>query len=156
MKIGWVLLAEGIGQDARAVLTAIGLNQNVLATTALPIVTKRAIIVHIVADKDALKLGDRFNVTFNVTSPSGKIITAQSGQVTVGKVSWPDLPVSFDLPVELVLNVSEYGTYLIEATVQVADGPEMSEHIEFYVVNAPDPASVESRTAPAWAAPTSS
>ncbi|SRR6266852_1624174 len=156
MKIGWVLLAEGIGQDSRAVLTAIGLNQNVLPTPTLPIVTKRAIVVHVVSDTDPLKLGDKFNVTFNITNPHGKIITAQNGQVTVGKVPWPDLPISFDLPVELVFNVSEYGTYLIEATVQVADGPEMSEHIEFYVVNAPGPDSAESRTAPAWAAPTPS
>jgi hypothetical protein len=152
MKIGWVLLAEGIGQDSRAVLTAIGLNQNVLATPTLPTVTKRAIVAHVVSDTEPLKLGDKLNITFNIMSPRGKIITAQSGQVTIGKVPWPDLPVSIDLPVELVFNVSEYGTYLIGATVQVADGPETIERIEFYVVNAPSPDSTESITVPAWAA----
>jgi hypothetical protein len=156
MKIGWMLLAEGMGQDARAVFTVIGLNQNVLATMTLPSVTKRAIIVHIVTGKGELRFGDRFTVTFNITSPSGKIVAAQSGQVTVGKFSWPDLPVTFDLPVELVFNVSEYGTYLIQATVQVADAPEMSEQVEFYVVSAPDPVSAESLTAQTWAAPLSS
>jgi hypothetical protein len=156
VKIGWVLLAEGIGQDSKGVLTAIGLNQNVLATTTLPSVTKRAIVVHVVSDAHTLKMGDGFNVAFKVTNPQGKVITAQSGQVTVGKISWPGLPISFDMPVELVINVSEYGTYLIEATVQVADGPEMAEHVEFYVVNAPDQNSGESIMAPAQANPTPS
>src|SRR5579859_3083663 len=155
MKIGWMLLAEGIGQDSRAVLTAIGLNQNVLATPTLPTVTKRAIIVHIISDAEPLKVGYKLNVTFNITNPHGKIITAQNGQITIGKVPWPDLPVSFDMPVELIFNVSEYGTYLIGAAVQVADGPEMSEQIEFYVVDAPNPGPAESGIAPAWASQTS-
>jgi hypothetical protein len=153
MKIGWMLLAEGIGQDAKAVITAIGLNQNVLTTVTLPSVTKRAIVVHVVDNTGTLKDGDRFTVTFNITSPHGKVIAAQTGQVTVGKVPYPDLPVSFDLPAELVFNVSEYGTYVIEATVQLSDGPEMSERVDFYVIDAPDPNAAESRVAPAWAVP---
>lgn len=134
MKIEWVLLADGIGQDSRGAVTAIGLNQNVLSLRSLPEVAKRAVIAHIVEDPGVLKVGDKFNVLFRVVAPSGEVVIAQSGQITIGNMQWPDLPVSSDLPAELVWNVSEYGTYRFEVVVLLGGGPEVSGHADFYVV----------------------
>jgi hypothetical protein len=139
MKIEWILLAEGLGQDAKGAITAIGINQNVLATPTLPAATKRAVLSHLAADHTEVKTGDKLTVRFSVTSPSGKVISASTAQVTVGPFAWPDLPIFFDFPVELVVTFSEYGTHRFEVAAQVGDSTETSDHIDFYVVNPPDP-----------------
>jgi hypothetical protein len=147
VKIEWIALADGVGQDSRGAFTAIALNQNVFPTPTLPSAAKRAVIVHVAEEPGVLKPGDKFNILFNVFNPHGKVINAQSGQVAIGPVQWPNLPMTADLPAEMILNVSEYGTYRIEAAVQPMDGKEDSKSIEFYVVEAPsirldqDPAS---------------
>ena len=132
----WVLLADGVGQDSRGAVTAIGLNQDVLSFPSLPAAAKRAVVAHLTEGAGVLKAGDKFSVMFKVTSPSDKVIVAQSGQVVVGQVQWPDLPVSTSLPVELAINFSEYGTHRIEVTVQAPDGGELNGHVDFYVVKA--------------------
>lgn len=137
MNVEWLLLAEDIAQDLRGTITAVGLNQNVFPTPSLPAVTKRAAVAHIVEEAGLLKPGGKFTVTFKVIDPHDRIVSSQSGQISVGQLQWPSLPVSFDLPVQLMLNVSEYGTYRIEATAQPIDGPEVSNQVEFYVMEAP-------------------
>jgi len=138
MKLEWIILAEGIGQDAKGATTAIGLNQNILATPSLPATTKRAVIAHLMADQGAMNPGDRVTVRFTVTSPSGHVIAAQTAQATIGQIAWPDLPVYWDLPVELLLTFSEYGTHKFEVSVQTANGQEAEERIDFYVVVPPE------------------
>ena len=133
MKVEWVALADGVGQDARGAVTAIALSQNVFPTPTLPAVTKRAVVIHITAEPGALKPGDSFGVTFNVCDPHGKVINAQSGQVVVGPTAWPDLPVVADVPAEMMVNVTEYGTYRIEVTIRPNVGEEIVRSVEFYV-----------------------
>lgn len=134
MKLEYILLAEGLGQDSKGAITAIGLNQNVFATASFPATTKRAVIAHLVHDGKPLQPGDKITLRFTVTSPSGKMIAAQTAQATVGQIAWPDLPVTSDLPAEMLLTLNEYGTYRFEVAVQMPDGEEMTGQIEFYVV----------------------
>lgn len=138
MKVEWILLAEGLGQDAKGAITVIGLNQNVLGAPSLPVTTKRAVVAHFVADKGSLAPGDKLTLRFSVTSPSGKVIAAQTAQATIGQLPWPDLPASSDLPVELGLTFYEYGTHRFEVAVQTADGQEVTGQIDFYVVTPTD------------------
>ena len=140
MKLDWILLAEGLGQDAKGAFTAIGLNQNVLAAPSLPVATKRAMIVHLVADKGDLQPGDQLTLRFSVASPSGQIIAAQTAQAAVGTLQWPELPITSDFPVEMLLNFSEYGTHRFEVAIQVAGREEMRDGVDFYVVAPPQPA----------------
>jgi hypothetical protein len=134
VKIEWVLLAEGLGQDAKGAITALGLNQNILAAPSLPSTTKRAVIAHLAADDEPLETGDKITLRFSVTSPSGQVIAAQTAQATVGTVPWPDLPVTSDLPVEMLLTFNEYGTHRFEVAVQTTGGEELKGQIDFYVV----------------------
>jgi hypothetical protein len=138
MKVEWILLAEGLGQDAKGAITAIGINQNVLASATLPAVTKRAAVAHLITDQAEVGAGGNLSIRFSVTSPSGKVITATTAQATIGPTRWPDLPVTFDFPVELVVTYTEYGRYYFEVTVQSGDSPETSGRTEFYVVNDSD------------------
>jgi hypothetical protein len=134
VRIEWVLLAEGLGQDAKGAFTAIGLNQNILAAASLPTTTKRAVMAHLVADDEPLKAGDKITLRFSVTSPSSQTIAAQTIQGTAGQLPWPDLPATSDLPVELLLTFNEYGTHRFEVVVQTANGGESRGHVDFYVV----------------------
>jgi len=137
VKVDWLLLAEGVGQDSKGALTAIGLSQNVLAAPSLPATTKRAVIAHLVEEAGGLKLGDKISVKVRVTSPAGEVISAQNAQAIVGGIQWPDLPMSVDLPVEILLNVSEYGAYRFEVFVQPVGADEMKGEVGFYVVEGP-------------------
>jgi hypothetical protein len=130
----WILLAEGLGQDAKGAITAIGLNQNILAAPSLPATTKRAVVAHLVADDEPLETGDKITLRFSVTSPSGQVVAAQTAQATVGPVLWPNLPATSDLPVDMVLTFNEYGTHRFEVAVQTTGGDELEGHIDFHVV----------------------
>ena len=134
MKIEWILLAEGLGQDAKGALTAIGLNQNVLATPSLPATTKRAVVARLVAGDGTLNSGDKVSLRFSVSDPAGQVIAAQTMQGAIGSCPWPDLPLSTDLPIELVLTFQHYGTHKFEVAVQASDGTEVKDHLDFYVL----------------------
>ena len=138
MRVEWVLIADGVGQDSRGAVTAIALNQNVLAAPMLPTATKRAVIAHVVEESGVLKPGDKFEVTFQVTAPSGDVVSVQKAQVAIGRLQYPDLPVSTDLPVEIVLNLSEYGAHHIEVKVRTAEGDYSEGAVDLFVVRASD------------------
>ena len=139
MKIEWILLAEGLGQDAKGAFSAIGLNQNVLATPSLPATTKRAVVAHLVDTEGTLNSGDKITLRFSVSSPSGQVIAAQTIQAAIGPRPWPDLPLASDLPVELVLTFHQFGTHKFEVAVQTPDGVEIKESLDFYVLVPPAP-----------------
>lgn len=134
MKMEWVLLAEGLGQDAKGAITAIGLNQSIFAASKLPASTKRAVVAHLVDDDDHLNAGDKITLQFSVTSPTDKVIAAQTVQATIGQRMWTDLPVAVDLPVELLLTFNEYGTHYLKVAVQIPDEEELKGQAELYVV----------------------
>jgi hypothetical protein len=139
VKIEWVILAEGLGQDAKGALTIIGLNQNVLATPTLPAPTKRAVVSHVVAEQGEVKAGDSLSLRFNVISPSGKVIAANTVQGAIGPFPWPELPLFLDFPAELVISFNEYGTHRFEVTAQIGEADESVGHAEFYVLDATAP-----------------
>jgi hypothetical protein len=137
MKVEWVLIADGAAQDSRGAVTAVALNQNVLSAPTLPVPAKRAVIAHVAEAPGILKPGDKFEVTFQVTAPSGDVISVQKAQIAVGQLQWPDLPVSTDLPVELLLNLSEYGSHHIEVKVRTAGGDQSEGSVDLFVVPPP-------------------
>lgn len=139
MKIEWLILAEGLGQDSKGAITAIGLNQNVLIAPTFPSTTKRAVVAHLVYDIKDLKPGDKLNLYFSATSPSGKVVAAQSAQAAVGEPKWSDLPATADMPAEMLLTLHEYGTHRIEVSVQSSDNEEATTAgLDFYVVKPSD------------------
>jgi hypothetical protein len=134
MKIEWILLAEGLGQDAKGAITAIGLNQNVLVAQTLPASTKRAIVAHLIACEGTPSPGDAISLRFGVSNPDGQVIAAQTAQAIVGPSLWPDLHPGLDFPVELVLTFHQYGVHKFELAVQAPEGPEIKKQLDFYVV----------------------
>lgn len=133
MKLGWIVLAEGIGADAKGALTAIGLNQNILNTSGLPALTKRAVIAHFIGE-DAPGVGE-ISATFTVTSPSGNVIFANTVAMKVSGEAppYPDLPISLDIPADMVLPVSEYGEHRIGISANFPDGSIAEGSVVLYV-----------------------
>ena len=109
MRLEWIILAEGLGADAKGALTVIGLNQNVLITPTLPATTKRAILAHFTENGAEAKPGEPIFFRVSFVSPSGKTISAQNGSAQFTLSRWPDIPAAIDLPAEMILNCSEYG-----------------------------------------------
>lgn len=143
MKMDWVIIAEGVGSDAGGALTAIGVDQNVLIAPALPTRTKRAVIVHLVEGDRPVTPGTSLQFTITVTSPNGKVVSAQSGEAQLGPRLYVDLPGTVTIPVEFQLPVSEYGSYTITATVDEARSEQLSGSTTLYVVEKrPQPAAV--------------
>jgi hypothetical protein len=133
MKLEWMLLAEGLGQDSRGAVTAIGLNQNVLLTPTLPVQTKRAIVLHLVDDQSAIKSGDKLVLRVSFVSPSGKVINAITSQANLTPGPWLDLPFTIDVPAEMMLLCSEYGTYEINAEVELSAEETIGSQVALYV-----------------------
>ncbi len=132
MKLEWIILAEGIGQDSRGAFTLIGINQNVLTIPRLPRATKRIVMPHLVVDEKEFKPGDSVAFKVSVISPSNEILSAHPGQIALGEVMWPDLPVALDLPVDVMLNCSEYGAYRVEVIAQLG-GDSVKSDVIIYV-----------------------
>lgn len=133
MKLDWMLLAEGFGQDSKGAITAIGLNQSVLLASSLPTTTKRAVLVHLVDEEDSLKPGGKLHFSFAVHSPSGRVLLAQSGQLVVGGKIWKDLPASVDIPAEFTFTAYEYGAHRIMAQIQHEDIDSVECSVPLYV-----------------------
>jgi hypothetical protein len=134
VKLEWILLAEGVGAAANGALTAIGLNQNVLIAPRFPALTKRAVIAHFSSSKP-FEDGE-LTVSFSVTSPTGKVVSANTAKINLsgGIIAWPDLPAAFDVPVELVIPVSEYGEHCITISASFPDGSKGDGTLALYVV----------------------
>ena len=133
MKLDWIIIAEGIGRDAKGALTLIGLNQNVFVAPTLPAVTKRAVVAHFVDDGDTPKSGDILSFKLSVISPSGETVSAQQGQAAIGQALWPDPTPTFDLPAEITINCAEYGSYRLEVEVQFGASQGSGGSVNLYV-----------------------
>jgi len=135
MNIGWVLLAEGVTLDARGAVTAVGLSQNIFPAASLPVITKRALVTHVVEEPGIIQSNSNFTISIQVKDPRDNVIVAQTAAVAIGHVPWPLLPAVTDLPLELALNLSEYGTYRFDVQVQPpGGGAPASGSVEMYVV----------------------
>lgn len=110
MRMEWLLLAEGVTQDARGAWTAVGLNQNVFAAESLPGHTKRAVVTRLTDLPDKALLHFRFAVV----GPSGRTLAAQESDLELGGRRLAALPASLDIPAEFVLSITEYGEHRIE------------------------------------------
>lgn len=139
MKIDWVLLAEGATLDARGAVTAVGLNQNIFPAASLPATTKRAIISHVIEDPGVIQPQSKFTISIRIRDPRGNVVVAQTAAVAVGHIPWPSLPLTTDLPLELALNLTEYGTYHFEVEIQPPGGGDTETGtVEMYVVRPED------------------
>jgi hypothetical protein len=140
MKIEWTVLAEGLALDTKGAVSLIGVNQSVFGTPTLPAMTKRAILSHIMLEPDeSLGVGDRLTFGVRISSPSGKVIAASSGAISIGGVpQWSELPTGIDIPAELSFVVEEYGTHRFEIEFTTPEGEKITDGVSLYVI-APTP-----------------
>jgi hypothetical protein len=134
VRLDWLVLAEGLGQDASGRLTAIGLNQNVLIAPTLPLITKRAVIAHFIDEENELSHGDRVTASFTPTSPSGEVLGAQETEATIGRRTHLDLPASMDFPMEFFLNIREYGRHCLGVELALPNGKKLTGEVYLYVM----------------------
>jgi hypothetical protein len=124
VKIEWVLLAEGLTQDARGAITVVGLNQNIQVTDVLPAQTKRVILVHIGASEGEFKGDEVVDLAFRfwVRSPSGEIVSVHTIQTSSEIKSEVKISPSVDIPIQIGMALTEYGTYEIGVSVTYSSG----------------------------------
>lgn len=134
MDLEWIILAEGFGTNANGAMTAIAINQNVVAAPVLPTTTKRAVIAHFLGhEAESHALADKdVTVSAQVLSPSGDVIFAATGGGKFPTSPWPDLPAGLDIAVELQLRITEYGRYEVRVSAQAPEVPKMEGHTYLY------------------------
>jgi len=137
VKIQWVIMAEGITTDARGALAAVGLGQSAIIVPAVPAQAKRAVIAQISGEKDELYPGLPVSFSVSVLDPSGKALSVNSGQVPIGPMPFPDMPLGLNLASEVMFMISNYGRHVIRVAAQVSDAPEMATEVEFYATQPP-------------------
>jgi len=133
VRIKWAILAEGVTQDARGALAAIGVGQAVLSAAALPVQAKRAMIVLITGEKEEFAEGRHISFSASMIGPSGKTLAVQTGQMPLGPLPWPDLPFGLNLASELAFPATEYGRYEVRVSAQSGD-EDLSVEEEFFIV----------------------
>lgn len=137
MNIQWVLMAEGITQDARGAVTAVGVCQTVLVAPTLPVQAKRAIVALITGENEEFVAGRQFSYSVSVADPSGRTLSALSGLGAIGPVPYPELPFGLNVASESVFTVIEYGRHVITLVVQAGDDPELTAEVNFYAAKPP-------------------
>jgi hypothetical protein len=86
-----------------------------------------------VDEEGTLRPGRKLHFSFAVHSPTGRVLLAQSGQLTVGEKPWADLPASVDIPAEFTFTAYEYGTHRIAAQMQYDDIDGVECSVPLYV-----------------------
>lgn len=134
MQISWMMLAEGIAQDAKGAFSLIGVNQNIIFVDSIPSQTKRAVLVHLeaAAGEGVADLSSA-TFTFTVTAPSGVVIGAQSGQIEAGDLPFPDLPSTADVPFDSVIPIAEPGEYTVGFRITYSTGRTDQSAISLFV-----------------------
>jgi hypothetical protein len=136
MRLEWILLAEGAGTNAVGSVTAISINSNVLATPAVPVSTKRVVVMHFVGEpgESAELAGQDITVTVRVVSPSDEAILAHSVTGKFVAPIWPELPSGLDIAAELPLRITEYGVHDIIVSAQANGTTPMEGRTRLYVM----------------------
>lgn len=134
MKLNCALTAEGITQDSRGAITAVGLFQNVLATATLPLTAKRAAVMLITGDSAELVPGKPVKFSICVRTPSGNNIYDNQGVAQIEPTLYPELPFGFNIAADIAFTISEYGKHVIRMTAKPDDDAEIASEIELYVV----------------------
>lgn len=132
MKIEWMIIAEGFATNGSGAITAIGVDQIMIITPILPITTKRAVMVHVVADDESFA-DKELGLAIKVLSPSGQVLAAQTAPAKAGPRQWADIPVTFDIFTEFPLRLTEFGTYVVDIEVSHPDGMRVQGQTDFYV-----------------------
>lgn len=138
MIVKWVIMAEGLTQDARGALTVVGLAQSLLATPNLPTATKRAVVMLLTGDSDEFIPGRPIKFKTSIEAPSGEMIFEHQGSVPMGPNNFPGLPSGVTIASDITFTAKEYGRYFIKMSAQPADHPRLEAGLHFYVVNPED------------------
>jgi len=137
VKIEWVLIAEGFGVGGNGAITAIGIDQVLIIAPSLPAAIKRAILVHLTADDNTMT-DKELTLAVKVITPSGQVLAAQTIPGKVTPPQWPDIPLTFNIFIDVPMQLTEYGTYVVDVKVTPPDGGRIEHQTEFYVCEPPD------------------
>lgn len=137
MNLEWIILAEGLGTDAKDAVTLIGLNQNVFMTPVLPAPTKRAVVAHLLLEDEEVFLGASARFAMRVEAPSGTVLSASSGGGELSPGLNPDLPSTLDIPAQMALMITEYGTHKIIVEITGPFGDQCKGEVLLFVAPPP-------------------
>jgi len=126
MRLDWIGIAEASTTDSRGVLTLVGVNQNVAIAESLPAEVKRTVVIYLVDEDASLQPESQLQIRVSVENPKGEEVASQEGELRIVSKPFPTLPGAIQLAIDLDLQVTEYGTYIIKCFV---DGPN-GMHLE--------------------------
>jgi hypothetical protein len=117
----------------------VGISQSVLIAPAVPVVAKRAVVLMLAGEKEEFIPGQPIHFTLRVLGPSDAEITSHQVTAPMPQSLNPrDLPGAANIASETIFSVKEYGRHAVIITVQIADHPELSYELDFYVVKPSD------------------
>jgi hypothetical protein len=132
MKIEWIIIAEGLGSASNGAMTVIGINQNLVVTQSAPVITKRAVIAHLVTHDGSLA-DKELGVSIKVLAPAGQVLAAQTVPAKTGTPLWADMQVTFDIFAEFPLRLPDYGDYTFAVEVTGPSGETVTGQTYLYV-----------------------
>ncbi|TRO64776.1 hypothetical protein [Streptomyces sp. IB201691-2A2] len=142
MRIDSVLLAEGIATDARGAFTAVGVNQKIISSAALPFAVKQNLVLIFTDESDESEFtspeGKDFSVSVRLLDPDGQASFAVSQPLPKVKKSWVDLPSLMNLVVEVSVSGNRYGKYSLVAALQEKGVDQEKKVITLFVTPALD------------------
>jgi hypothetical protein len=133
VRIQGVVIAEGFVADSRGALTAVGIFQNIVFASELPMQTKRGVLAVLQADPDEVQRELPVRFTVSLTSPSGKVLSAQTNQGRIGPTPWSDLPYAATLLSESIIMLTEYGRHTFEVSIEVDASDPLRATAAFFV-----------------------
>ncbi len=126
-RFTWLGLAEGVVPDHRQSLTIVGFNLQALTLGSLPSVVPVSMIGLVESGDDAdlpFPGGAIATVSIQVQGPNEALLVAGQQSTEIPPPQWPDLPSRVQIVIGLGVNMTEYGRYVAQMSVQLADWPE--------------------------------
>ena len=136
MRIEWLGIAEGAVVDGRGAFTVVGLNMNLVIAEKLPVPFVRSVILLVETDR-TLDADDEVSISFQLTDPTGKVMSASNATSKVAPPISPESPAFIQLIAQLGGVAREYGAYSIACDVQVTNREPLKATKRIFVVPPP-------------------
>lgn len=130
MKIDWVILAEGNTSDARGAMTLVGVGQNVVETSEVPLGVSRVVAFGVSSDVPA-----EADLVLEILNPAGEALVQQRTTLRFGERERIDVPLGAQMAAMFNVVLEEYGVYIVRCTVHTkADKSNDSRELKLHVL----------------------
>jgi hypothetical protein len=122
MKIDFLIMGEGVVQDASGGFSMVRIGADILQPASLPASTKRSVLLGLREEEDSpILVGTSSRIELRVTAPSGKIVAVATNTFVIGNKAFSEVPGTALIPADFQILVEETGRYVIRAELSQPD-----------------------------------